>query len=249
LPSRGGEAVSPERRERTTLSRRSPNCSERQRVGAASNKISVGTPPDVTKLSVDELIRELGADDPADRERAERELIRRALGQPSIVEQLQAALQAIRDAEVTARIREILSACRYYIRMLSVTPYPAAAGDWRRELEFKFGTAANNVPVTTPDYKVSAGAQTLFGPTGVQIFNSAQAGEIHLCGDSLEHSLYAEAVGFGSGLKKIRIKCDGRGEKGWIAVLGTYRRFLIRRRVLFIFEYEIQTVCGSTPPW
>ncbi|MDQ5820746.1 MAG: hypothetical protein M3540_04825 [Actinomycetota bacterium] len=206
-------------------------------------------PPDVSKLSVDELIRELGAEDPADRERAERELIRRALGQPSVTEQLEAALQEIRDAEVTARLREILSACRYYIRMLSVTAYPFGGGTWERETEFKFGTAAGDISVTTPDYRVSAGAQTLFGPTGVQIFNSAQAGKIHLCGDAVDHSIYAEAVGYGNGRKQVRFRCDGRSEKNWMAVLGTYRRFLIRRRVIFVFDYEIQTVCGSKPPW
>jgi hypothetical protein len=200
----------------------------------------------VTAATVDELVRDLGADDPAVRERAQRELTRRSLTQVSVTDQLTAALTTERDAEVVARLRNILRACRFYIRAKSAVP--SADAWWQHNVEFSFGTGPGNVEVKTPEYGLTSGLITPFGPTGTQIYNSAQHGLVLDCGDQARHEIYMEAADVGHTYWPFKFPCDGKTHTRYLAAFGHFWSGFRRRSVVVTVECEIQTVCGASLP-
>ena len=196
---------------------------------------------DLSKRLIKDLVDDLGADDVAVRERAQHELTRRTLEHPDLDAELRALLPDIRDAEVDARLRGVLSACRFYIRVCSVVAFPRS-GWWEDDVEFRFGRSAAAVEVTTAPYHLEAGTPKDLGPGGVQVFNSAQHRLIIECGEAIEHEVYLEVIGHAKGTLKIRRRClDGKPHLYWGEASGT--------RLRFMFKLEFESHCGPTPPW
>lgn len=197
--------------------------------------------PSLARRSIDDLIRDLGAADVATRDRAQAELTRRALGSPALDDEISGLLPRIADLDVEVRLKNVLRACRYYIRICSVVVFPRSDW-WDGDVEFRFGAGPQDVSVQTPSYHLEAGNPKKLGPFGVQIFNSAQAVEILDCGDPIDHEVYVEAVGFGSARQRIHRRCmDGESHLYWPDIKGNPLRFT--------FKVEIQMFCGRTPPW
>jgi hypothetical protein len=176
---------------------------------------------DLSKRPMKKLIDDLGADDVEVRDQAQRELIRRILEQPNLDDEFRALLPGIRDPEVDARLRGVLTACRYYIRVCSVVAFPRSDW-WEGDVEFRFGTGAS--AVATAPYHLEAGEPKDLGPFGIQVFNSAQHRIILDCGETIEHELYAEVIGLATGTEPIRHRClEGKRHINWVEAAA--RRF------------------------
>jgi hypothetical protein len=194
----------------------------------------------LSKRSIKGLVDDLGADDVAVRARAQRELTRRTLEQPDLDDELRALLPDF-HAEVDARLRGVLSAGRYYIRVCSVVAFPRS-GWWDSDVAFRFGQSVAAIEVTTAPYHLEAGVPRDLGPAGVQVFNSAQHRLIIECGEAIEHKVYLDAIGHASGNLTIRRRClEGKPHLYWGEASGT--------RLRFMFKLELESHCGRTPPW
>lgn len=128
--------------------------------------------PDLTKRSVDDLVRDLAADKVETRDCAQAELARRSFDQPALEDELRVILAGIRDIDVLARLNAVLNGCRYYLRVCEVMALPEQ-GWWAEDVQFRFGTGPNATEVLTPDYHLEAGAWHKLGPAGVQIYSRA----------------------------------------------------------------------------
>lgn len=204
-------------------------------------------PTDPSKQTTEELIRDVGDDDLGTRQRAQDELARRGLRSETDAEKIRQALQVTTDAEVAARLNEIVVAvCRYFIYILSVKLVSKWSPGFDRRIEFKFGTDESQVSVTTPEIPVEKGATRNLGPpnVGIYVFSSIQHGDVRFCRKSFKHKIFARAVDYGETEEDITIVCDGSEQSGEIVMAVHWSEGLHTRDGVMKFQYRVETRCG-----
>jgi len=149
------------------------------------------------------------------------------------------------------RLNAVLSTkcCTYIISIISVTPISTRPDYKDDHTTFKFGSLPpNSQHVHTPEQKLRDHHETSFATGPVAFFNSAQAGEKHVCGDEVEHGISIEIDGKVKASYKdtLRFFCaESAGPIPFILSLTVRPAVLLGKASLFdfVFRGQIEFQC------